>query len=232
MGTFLLNVVTKQKEFSMILQAKHNHIAYRCPGCGYTIFGLITSFTAAQDMIRLKCQCGESELTMQFTKDKKAHITVPCLFCRQPHHYTVSQSILLGKDLFLLNCPYTNMDIAFVGQEERINEALQQSQTELEQLFAQLGQDEDEQEEEKPHGKALPDVMIYDILRFLVKELEAEEKIHCPCGEHGPYELDLTEEGIRVYCTACGAAYLFPCDSVSSAESFLAVDEIFLAYTP
>ncbi len=214
----------------MILEGKHNHIAYRCPGCGYTIFGLVTPFTMSQNMLRLKCQCGESDLGMQFTQDKKVHLTVPCLFCQQPHHYTVSQSLFLERDLFVLGCPYTNMDIAFVGKKEQVDQALEVSQAELEQLFAQLGQEENEGEA-SDFSAILPDAQIYDILRFVVKELEADGKINCPCGT-GPYEMDVSEDGIRVYCAECGAAYLFPCDSVSSAESFLHTEEINLTYTP
>lgn len=212
----------------MLIEGKHTHIAYRCPGCGYTIFGLVTPFTMSQNMLKLKCQCGESELGMQFTQDKKVHLTVPCLFCGQPHRYTVSQSLFLERDLFVLGCPYTNMDIAFIGKKEQVDEALQMSQAELEQLFAQLGQDEDGEEHLSP---MLPDAQVYDILRFVVKELEADGKINCPCGT-GPYEMDMSEDGVRVYCSECGASYLFPCSSVSEAEAFIHAEEINLAYTP
>ena len=212
----------------MLLEGKHTHIAYRCPGCGYTIFGLVTPFTMSQNMLRLKCQCGESELGMQFTKDKKVHLTVPCLFCGQPHHYTVSQGLFLDRDLFVLGCPYTNMDIAFIGKKEQVDEALQMSQAELEQLFAQLGQEEDEENANIP---ILPDAQVYDILRFVVKELEADGKINCPC-QTGPFELDMSEDGVRVYCCECGASYLFPCNSVAEAEAFIHAEEIDLTYTP
>ena len=210
----------------MLLEGKHTHIAYRCPGCGYTIFGLVTPFTMSQNMLRLKCQCGESELGMQFTKDKKVHLTVPCLFCGQPHHYTVSQGLFLERDLFVLGCPYTNMDIAFVGKKEQVDEALQMSQAELEQLFAQLGQDEDEQE---PGTPILPDAQVYDILRFVVKELEADGAIHCPCGD-GVYEAELREDGISVYCTECGASRLIATNSLIAAQDFLSCDHLELEF--
>ena len=214
----------------MILEPKQTQIAYRCPECGYTIFGLVGPFSLSGNMLRLKCQCSQSELTMQFTADKKIRLSVPCLFCHQNHNYTVSQSLFFEKELFLLGCPYTNMDICFIGQNEKINEALTISESEIYQLMAQLGEmpSEDDEESKQPY---LPDAQIYDILRFVVKELEAEEKIECPC-KTGPYELDLTEEGVRVYCTECGASYLFQADSVSDAEKFLTCDSLHLTYTP
>ena len=203
----------------MILNTKHNHIAYRCPGCGYAIFGLVTPFTMAQGGVKLKCQCGESELTMQFTQDKKVHLTVPCLFCGQPHHYTVSQSLFLEKDLFLLSCPYTNMDIAFVGKKENVDEALSHSAAELEQLFAQLGQDEGEEVGQSALN-VLPDAQIYDIIRFLITDLSEEGEISCPC-ESGHYECEVAPHGIRVFCPECGADHLFRAESVADAQEFL-----------
>ncbi|MBO5788843.1 MAG: hypothetical protein J6R42_02740 [Clostridia bacterium] len=212
----------------MVLQGKHTQVAYRCPSCGYAIFGLVTPFSVSQNLLRLKCQCGESSLGMQFTRDKKVRMTVPCLFCQQEHNYTVSQSLFFGRDQFLLACPYTNMDICFMGTKENIDQALKKSEEELMQLFAQLGAEEDEETLQSPF---LPDAQIYDILRFVVKELEAEGHIHCPC-KSGPYELDISEDGVRVYCTECGASYVFLADSVSEAEAFLQCDELHLTYTP
>ena len=95
-------------------------------------------------------------------------------------------------------------------------------------LFSQVTEVADD---EIKAEQILPDAQIYDILRFVVKELEAEQKIECPC-QTGPYELDITSDGIRVYCTECGASYLFPADNVASAEAFLHADSLHLVYTP
>lgn len=219
----------------MILNGKQTHIAYRCPGCGYSIFGYIGAFTNTRDMLKLKCQCGESELGMNFTPDGKVRLTVPCLFCRKPHFFTVSQSVFFGQERFLLSCPYTHMDICFIGDKDKIEEELERSGQELEQLFDRLGEEADSEQDEMREGPApeelLPDAQVYDIVRFVVKELEAEGKIECPCGE-GPYETDITEHGVRVFCTHCGASRVFYVDSVSEAERFLQSDSLHLLFEP
>lgn len=213
----------------MILKGKQTNIAYRCPGCGYAIFGFVGAFSVSAGMLKLKCQCGDSQMILQFTADKKVRVTVPCLFCGTDHQFTVSQSLFFERDIFALNCPYTNMDICFIGEKEKIDAALEKSAEELQLLFEQVT--EMSEEETLSPEEILPDAQIYDILRFVVKELEAEQKIECPC-QCGPYELDVTEDGIRVYCTECGASYLFPANSVSSAEAFLHCDHLHLTYTP
>ena len=212
----------------MILKGKQTNVAYRCPGCGYAIFGLVGAFSVSAGMLKLKCQCGDSQMILQFTSDKKVRVTVPCLFCGTDHQFTVSQSLFFERDIFALNCPYTNMDICYIGEKEKIDEALEKSAQELEMLFSQVTEVADD---EIKAEQILPDAQIYDILRFVVKELEAEQKIECPC-QTGPYELDITPDGIRVYCTECGASYLFPADSVASAEAFLHADSLHLVYTP
>ena len=212
----------------MILKGKQTNVAYRCPGCGYAIFGLVGAFSVSAGMLKLKCQCGDSQMILQFTSDKKVRVTVPCLFCGTDHQFTVSQSLFFEREIFALNCPYTNMDICYIGEKEKIDEALEKSAQELEMLFSQVTEVADD---EIKAEQILPDAQIYDILRFVVKELEAEQKIECPC-QTGPYELDITPDGIRVYCTECGASYLFPADSVASAEAFLHADSLHLVYTP
>ena len=212
----------------MILKGKQTNVAYRCPGCGYAIFGLVGAFSVSAGLLKLKCQCGDSQMILQFTADKKVRVTVPCLFCGTDHQFTISQSLFFERDIFALNCPYTNMDICFIGEKEKIDEALEKSAKELELLFEQVTELSDD---ELTPEQILPDAQIYDILRFVVKELEAEQKIECPC-QTGPYELDITADGIRVYCTECGASYLFPSDSVASAEAFLHADSLHLVYTP
>jgi predicted DNA-binding protein (UPF0251 family) len=74
----------------------------------------------------------------------------------------------------------------------------------------------------------LPDEDVYDVIHFLVRDLEADGAIDCPCGT-GPYETLLCEGGILVYCKECKAEHFFPVESVSQAEAFLSLDALTLA---
>ena len=226
----------------MILTPKTTNVAYRCPQCGYVTRGLAGAFgLGAKNMLRLRCTCGaETEMTLSATADERIRLTVPCLLCSHDHHYTVSRALFYGKDVFHLACPYTDIDIGFFGREEEaLGEAIEKSTEELTSLYAELmgkGATEEEvppaRERTIPEGEEepfLPDAQIYDIVRFVVKELEADGAIHCPCGD-GIYEAELREDGISVYCTECGASRLIATNSLIAAQDFLSCDHLELEF--
>ena len=105
---------------------------------------------------------------------EKIRFDVPCLFCRQDHHFTVSRSVVFGDRLFLLNCPYTNMDIGFLGSEDAVSSALDGQLEEISKLAGMLGVErlQDLNPEEAENEGALPDAAVHDIIRFVVKEME------------------------------------------------------------
>ena len=55
----------------MIIEQKQTHIAYHCPHCGTAVLGYVGEFALSADMLKLKCDCGQSEMTVTYTNDKK-----------------------------------------------------------------------------------------------------------------------------------------------------------------
>ncbi len=208
---------------------KQRNIAYRCPGCGSAVIGLVGKFALHANMLRLKCSCGDEQSLDITLKDGKVRLSVPCLFCRQNHSYVVSESIFFDSERFLLNCPYSNMDIAFIGDEDTISQELSRTEAELNMLMKNLEAEElsDIQPEEMNEAEILPDPAVYDTLRFVVKDLEAEGKVNCPC-KNGPYDLRFTDSGLQVWCESCGATFDFNATSPTMAEEYLGLDEISL----
>ena len=213
----------------MILKPKETYIAYRCPSCATAIHGLVGKFALSANMLRLKCQCGESALDISITNDGKVRLSVPCIFCKQNHSYVVSQSIFFERELFLLNCPYSNMDICFIGTSEKCAAELDRTQKELEKLVADLELEDykDMQPIDLDEEDILPDASLYDTLRFVVKDLEEEGKIDCPCHS-GRYDLRFCPEGIQAYCEHCGATYTFPVKTAIMGEEYIGIDSLTL----
>lgn len=212
----------------MVIEPKKRHIAYRCPECGTSVIGLVGRFTLSADLIRLKCSCEDaSSLDINVTNDKKIRLSVPCLFCKQNHGYTVSESVFFDRDIFLLNCPYSGMDIAFIGGEEDIERELKRTEEEIGRLMVSLEAEElsDIQPEDMNEDEILPEPAVYDTLKFLVKDLEEEGRLICPCGKGG-YDLRFTDGGIQVYCESCGATYTFTSTTPGAVEEYLYLDEI------
>ena len=205
------------------------HIAYRCPECGTLIYGFVGKFALSANLLRVKCSCGHSALDINITNDNKVRISAPCLFCKQNHSFVVSQSIFFGRDIFLLNCPYANMDICFIGSKEKIDEEAIRSADELNKLLSNLEAEsiKDIQPEELSEDEFLPDPATYDTIRFLIKELEAEGKIDCPCHSQ-KYDLRFCDTGIEVYCEECGATHVFNTQSESASQDYINTDSIYL----
>ena len=220
----------------MIIEQKQTHIAYHCPHCGTAVLGYVGEFALSADMLKIKCDCGKSLLTVTYTNDKKIRLSVPCLFCENPHHFVVSQEVFFSRDIFLLGCPYMGMDVCFIGKPAPLQKALNESAAALNEFFEKNGlvlpalEEKREEACENDDGEEemlFPDEQVYDVIHFLVKDLEADRAIDCPCGT-GPYETEITAGGIRVYCAECHAEYLFPVESVSAAEAFLNLNELTL----
>ena len=110
-----------------------------------------------------------------------------------------------------------------------IEEELERTRAELERLLTQLEAEElaDIQPQDMNDDEILPDPAVYDTVRFIVKDLEAEGKVDCPCHD-GTYELRFCDEGIQVYCEKCGATYTFHASSPSVTEEYLSLNSITL----
>ncbi len=214
----------------MLLKQKQRNIAFRCPECTSAIFGIVGKFALSADMLRIKCSCDKpSALDIKTTNDGKIRLSVPCIFCKQNHSYVVSEPVFFDRETFLLNCPYTGMDIAFIGDEESLECELRRTEEEIRRLITSFEADDisDIQPEEMHEDEILPDPAVYDTIRFVVKDLEEEGRIHCPCGK-GTYDIRFTEGGIQVYCETCGATRELNCVTPSLVLEYLSLDSLTL----
>lgn len=220
---------TEQRNHDMILESKQTTVAYRCPHCGAGVLSAVGLFSLSADMVKLKCTCGKSEMTVVYQKDGKIRLTVPCMICAKPHQFTVSQSLFFGKDLFLLPCPYSDLNIAMTGEINQVKAELARGELELLDLMEKSGvTDFDSFRNDET---SLPDPQIMDIVMFVINDLDAEGKIYCKCApddNEREYDAQVCDDGIRVTCKKCGASRLIPTDSRLGAHAFLNADALYL----
>lgn len=214
----------------MVIEPKQTTVAYRCPVCGKGVVSAVGIFSFGGDMLKLKCECRGSEMTVVPTPDGKVRLTVPCLVCPKPHNFLVNNTVFYGKELFALQCPYTDINICFLGERERVCRELERTELELldmlgeENLRKLCGQ---EQEEE---GEAFADPQIFEIVTFVINDMLESGDIHCNCegGVCHACDAEVLDNGIRVTCRDCGASTLIPTDSLIRAHDFLNSDSITL----
>ena len=214
----------------MVLETKKTTVAYRCPHCGAGIMSAVDVFSLNADMVKLKCTCQKSELTIVKTNDGKIRLVVPCILCPRPHNFVISSSIFFGKDLFVLPCAYSDINICFIGEMNHVKAELARSELELLDLLERSGVDSFESLHGNEGVPDLTDPQILDIVMFVIKDLDEEGKILCRCkdGEEKNFDVEVTDDGVRVNCTKCGASRLIPTDSTLAAHAFLNTDSLYL----
>ena len=168
------------------------------------------------------------------------------MICPSGHSYTVSKNIFFGRDVFVLPCPISDINIGFMGNIDHVKFELSRTELELLEILEENGVDSFS----ALHGeddRMLSDPQIEEIVMFVIHDLEAENKIYCKCnpapveGEHRcpsgcedgdqperVYDVEIVEDGIKVSCPECGCSRTIPTDGLLSAHAFLNADALYL----
>ena len=216
----------------MVLEPKQTTVAYRCPKCGAGVMSVVGFFNLSADMIKLKCDCGGSEMVVARNREGKINFTVPCILCPEPHRFTLSSQSFFTKELFTLPCHYSGINIAMMGDTNAVKAELARTELELLDLLEESGLENFD----IFHGEqTLSDPQILDIIMFVLNDLDAEGKIYCKCeasddpsATEEKYEAEILPEGIKVTCKKCGARKLIPSNSLINAHEFLNCESLTL----
>lgn len=210
----------------MIIKPNETTVSYRCPECGSSVKSIVGIFALSADMLKLKCPCGGSSMTIKKTNDDKIRLNVPCLVCRRDHDFVVSKELFFKNELFELPCSLSGFSLSFIGNGDDVSAAIERSDEELRRVLGEAGAESlDIFKEQKKQLEEIPDAQVYDIVRFIVKELEEENAIRCNCRE-GDYDIELFDDSVCVYCKNCGAKKFISTASLSEAQAFLEIDEL------
>ena len=211
----------------MVLDQKQTTVAYRCPKCGGGVMSVVGLFNLSADMVKLKCDCGGSEMSIVYTKDSKVRFTVPCILCPKPHQYTLSSSFFFSKELFVLPCHCSGINIAMMGEMNSVKAELARTELELLDMLEKSGIEDFESIRGE---QTLSDPQVLEIILYVIKELDEEGRIECKCEGEGEreYEIEFLKESMRVSCKACGASKEIPTQSLIDAHEFLNADKLVL----
>ncbi len=206
----------------MVIENKETTVAYRCPGCGSWVTGIAGVFSLSADMLRLKCPCGGGEMDIVYGKDKKVRMTAPCFVCPNPHSYTLTPQIFFSKELFALQCPYSAVDLCFIGDKDKVAEATKASDEELSSLLEEAGCEDFFGTKKEEVDPVFTDPQILEIVNFVIRDLDESGEITCKCEkDEGLYSVDVTGDGVCVKCERCGATADIPVTSTLTAQAFL-----------
>lgn len=218
----------------MIIQSKQTTVAYRCPTCGSIVYGMVGVFSLSGDMIKLKCSCGGSEMRINYGADGKIKLTVPCLICPNTHTYTVSRDGFFEKDILVFACTYTGLDTCYIGNKENIDEAVKESNKQLNELLLSAGFEDfssfmagkrsvEDVSDNVDSDYRIDYAQIEDVVRFMLSELKEEGSIKCECG-NPDCDFDFKGENVVIYCRNCHSEKIIPMSSTLAANAFLHTD--------
>ena len=211
----------------MILTSKETTVIYRCPHCGLSVVSVVGIFTLSGDMIKLKCNCGGSELVIHHTKDGKIRLTIPCLTCGAEHTFVISEDAFFAKKVLSLCCTYTGIAICFIGEKEDALESLKENDAELEQIMKEAGIEDFHSIQQE--DIALTDPETENLVRFMLEEFRADGCIHCQCPTGaGHYDFRFVNDSVLIFCTKCNANTWAPLHSAAAASAFIKSDSIHL----
>ena len=212
----------------MIVKPDETTVAYRCPDCGCGVKSIVGIFSLSADMLKLKCPCGSSSMTIKRTNDDKIRLAVPCMVCRRDHDYVISKDLFFKNELFELPCSLSGFSLCFIGNGDDVSAAIDRADDELRCVLKEAGAESLDIFKEQPDKtEEIPVAQVYDIVRFILKELEEEHAIRCNCNE-GDYDIEIFDDSVCVYCKNCGAKQFVSTASLAEAQAFLEIDELVL----
>lgn len=195
-------------------------IASRCPECGAIIAERISIFSISGGQYIIRCKiCGKSHMIISLSADGKVRLTVPCLVCPHPHPYTLASSNFFMRDLFILQCSYSGLDICFIGSEEKVDEALKLTGRQLKELF-------DEQANDEVSNNFL-DADIMQEVMYAVEELAITNRIRCSCGEPN-LAIVVDYDKVHISCKDCGCKKTLYASEPSDAETLSSLKSLTL----
>ena len=206
-------------------------VAYRCPHCGAAVMSAVSLFALRGSMVRLKCTCGRSMMEIQPSTDRQIHLTVPCLICPKPHHFTVSEKIFFGSELFVLPCPSSDLNLCARGEINHVKAELARTELQLLDLMEENGIDSFEALHGEPdENGSMSDPQVLEIILFVIRDLDDEGKIYCKCPPDTKrnFDVEIRPEGVCVTCAQCGAHKIIPVNSFIEANDFLNCDSLTL----
>ena len=217
----------------MLLDKKEATIAYRCPFCGNTVTSVVGVFSLSGDMIKLRCSCKQSELTITYTPDRRMRLSVPCIACPRPHIFQIGQNTFFSREkgVFKLPCSYSGIDICFIGESGQVTDAVEKSNEEIMRMMEDAGLDDLSRIRDNEDVNIERDPQVEEIVRLSVSMLNDSGLIKCECQNNALADLDfaLGDGDATIFCRECGASKRIPMHGISDAMAFLESDGLTLS---
>lgn len=202
---------------------RKTRVAFRCQYCGAVITSDISRERLDEPVSLLCTECRKSKLDIKKTGETIS-LTVPCLMCPHPHPYKVSESIFFERDIFVLKCTFTGLDICFIGDEDNVEDEIDASGALISAFMEENKEDEGAQ---KGADILVADTSVMREVVFAIGEVQKQEKIKCSCGSKA-FKVLLDYDKAVVSCKVCSRKAEIPARTRFDANAAIDLEEIVL----
>lgn len=116
-------------------------IAMKCSKCGRYNMADLNAFKL-KDTVNVFCSCGKKNLKA-FIKNNEIVFEIDCPICENKHIYKFKLKDAFEKQMNILNCPETGIEIAFFGNGYYINTIVEKYREGIYELMKYYGISED-----------------------------------------------------------------------------------------
>lgn len=193
-------------------------VAARCCECCNEIKTELSIFSLSGGKISAKCpNCGGSSLDISLSCDGKIRLSVPCVACPHPHPFTLSAESVFTKELFILQCSFTRLDICFIGNRKSVNEQLKKNGEELYEMMSD-GEAVDED------GNPMATLEQMKVILQFIEDCAKNGKILCRCKNMKnatAVDMQVGNDFVSVTCRDCGRTAIIYADDTDFLDKLM-----------
>ncbi len=180
----------------------------KCPVCNENILTDFTPFEINYDCRAVCDVCNKSFATIKKGRNDKYLLTVECYICEESHTYEISQRALWKSDLFAFGCHTSGIDICYLGNKNKVKNALKRLDDTLDEMTSDMA------------GDIIPEMS--DVMKeglAIIDNIAINNRINCPCGKC-ELTLRLCRTGVTITCTNCGASEFVKIENQEDIRNF------------
>lgn len=177
-------------------------IAFICPACGRSVIKEINIFSLSGGL-DIPCNCGE-KLSVKVTAERKIHLSVPCIACPESHTTRLSSGSFFQRDIFTIQCPYTALDICFIGKKDKVEKALLDHREYLEENFSQQQDREIEDDVLKEMYDHYQNPMVMNDVLLILRDFVTDNAVKCDCSDNREkLGIEIARDYVKLTCSCC-----------------------------
>lgn len=143
--------------------------------------------------VQIDSSCSDEYLIIKTYDFKSFYLSIYCPLCNTKHVYKYTLSELIKNKLKGFKCELTKLDIIFVGDKNDIDEIVQKSNNEIDDIMTKCGFEE--------HIKN-PHIMMKVLDR--IHDIAEKGNLFCDCGSK-EVDVNLFDDRIELKCMNCNS---------------------------